>query len=196
MKQNIQEFWMGLFYILLAVAIVGCLPENDNELEVEGTEILMSRHDNRAGEITDIAAQNRLLATVHKATAKYQRVEMAIADGYELASPCVAVPGLGGMGFHYINFNLMDGEHDPLRPEALVYEPMKNGRMNLVAVEYIVVVDPSKLADPAPRFGQLTMDDHLHGAPLGFPHYQLHVWLWKTNPSGMYTPFNPNVSCE
>lgn len=196
MKQIIQEYWTGLFYILLAVTIGGCLPEDEKELEVEGTEILMSRHDNRAGEISDIAAQNRLLASVHQATAKYQKVEMAMADGYEMASPCIAVPGLGGMGVHYINFTYMDGELDPLRPEALVYEPMENGKMNLVAVEYIVVVDPMKLEDPAPRFGQLTMDNHLQGAPLGFPHYQLHVWLWKNNPSGMYTPFNPNVSCE
>ncbi|HSJ68497.1 MAG TPA: hypothetical protein VK921_12510 [Anditalea sp.] len=196
MKQVNREFWLGLLLLILAVTVVGCLPESDDQLEAEGTEVLMSRHDNRAGEITDIAAQNRLLASVHSATAKYQRVEMAIADGYELASACVSVPGLGGMGYHYVNFSIVNGEHDPLHPEALVYEPMKNGKFKLVAVEYIV--DARLLSDRniAPKFGQIAMDNHLHGAPLGFPHYQLHVWLWKNNPSGIYTPFNPNVSCE
>jgi hypothetical protein len=26
--------------------------------------------------------------------------------------------------------------------------------------------------------------------------YELHVWAWKNNPSGMFTDWNPNVSCE
>lgn len=196
MKQINRQYWLGLILVLLAVTVVGCLPETDDVQDVEGTEVLMSRHDNRAGEITDLAAQNRLLAEVHKATAKYQRVEMALADGYVPASPCVSAPGRGGMGVHYVNFPLVDGEHDPLRPEALVYEPMKNGRMNLVAVEYIMVADLLKDKYKAPLFGQITMDNHLDGAPLGFPHYQLHVWIWKNNPSGIYTPYNPRVSCE
>ena len=189
------KLWIRLFVIVIALAAVSCLPDTTDDLEVEGTEVLMSRHDNRAGEITDIAAQNRLLAAVHRATAKYQRVEEALADGYAPASPCVYAPGVGAMGVHYVNFSLVDGEHDPLRPEALLYEP-KNGRMNLVGVEYIMVAALMEDGSKAPLFGQLKMDDHLHGAPLGFPHYQLHVWLWKNNPAGMYTPYNPKVSCE
>jgi hypothetical protein len=27
------------------------------------------------------------------------------------------------------------------------------------------------------------------------PHYDLHVWLFRDNPSGEFAPFNPNVSC-
>ena len=45
-------------------------------------------------------------------------------------------------------------------------------------------------------FGQMFMDS-------GFPNryqlpqfYALHVWLWKANPSGLFKPFNPNVSCN
>ena len=26
--------------------------------------------------------------------------------------------------------------------------------------------------------------------------YSLHVWLWKANPSGLFAPFNPRVSCD
>jgi hypothetical protein len=37
------------------------------------------------------------------------------------------------------------------------------------------------------------------GAPnrYGLPaFYELHVWAWKTNPSGMFADWNPRVSCE
>jgi hypothetical protein len=26
-------------------------------------------------------------------------------------------------------------------------------------------------------------------------HYDLHVWVWDHNPSGMFTQWNPTVSC-
>ena len=26
--------------------------------------------------------------------------------------------------------------------------------------------------------------------------YNLHVWAWKYNPSGMFSMWNPNVSCS
>jgi len=26
-------------------------------------------------------------------------------------------------------------------------------------------------------------------------HYDLHVWLWESNASGMFAPFNPELSC-
>ena len=27
------------------------------------------------------------------------------------------------------------------------------------------------------------------------PHYDLHVWLWKGSPSGIFSMWNPSVSC-
>ena len=26
-------------------------------------------------------------------------------------------------------------------------------------------------------------------------HYDLHVWLWKHNPSGLFAEWNPSVTC-
>ena len=26
-------------------------------------------------------------------------------------------------------------------------------------------------------------------------HYDLHVWLWKKNPAGLFAPTNPDVRC-
>jgi hypothetical protein len=29
-----------------------------------------------------------------------------------------------------------------------------------------------------------------------FPTYELHVWVWKHNPNGMYATTNPTMSCD
>ena len=28
------------------------------------------------------------------------------------------------------------------------------------------------------------------------PFWALHIWIWKYNPSGLFAPYNPHVSCE
>ncbi len=136
-------------------------------------------------------ARNHLLAQVSRATAKYQRVEVAIADGYVEASPCVYNEELGAaMGYHFVNEDLVDPFFDPLKPEALLYERGKNGKLKLVGVEYIVI----DVGQPHPHFGDHPFD--VGGTPVPVDHYSLHVWNWKHNPLGMYFPFNPNVSCN
>src|SRR5262245_32733211 len=74
-----------------------------------------------AGELTGLAKELR------QATANFNATIQATKAGYEVASPCVAVPGLGGMGFHWVNGSLVDPVFDPLKPEAVLYEPTKNG---------------------------------------------------------------------
>ena len=69
-------------------------------------------------------------------------VQAALAAGYvkfpDLNGDCVAQPGQGGMGIHYLNASLLDAELDPLRPELLVYRKTQQGRHELVALEYVV----------------------------------------------------------
>lgn len=153
------------------------------------------------------------LASIRAATAKYHRVEQAVADGYVSTVECVALPPSvspgGAMGIHYVNATLRGsvsgtgGHHasfDPLRPEVLVYEPQKSGKMRLVAVEYFIwrapwdaansTTTPSLLGQPFFRSFQEFGTNH--GAP---DHYELHVWLWQHNPSGMFAQWNPTVSC-
>ncbi|WP_143961808.1 hypothetical protein [Litoribacter populi] len=198
MKTKIGISWLRLLLIAVAMMLVGCISDQLDDLDLAQEPDLMLEE-----ELTDEnlrvnpAAQNQLLASVRKATAKYQRMEVAIADGYAPASPCVVdfINNTGAMGVHLVNFDLVDGELDPNKPEALVYEPLPGGKYKLVALEYIVVADLLEDRNIAPKFGQVPMDNHLQGAPLDFPHYQLHVWVWKNNPSGMYTPYNPKVSC-
>lgn len=130
-----------------------------------------------------------LVKRVHAATARYHSTTQATKAGYAAASPCVAAPGLGGMGFHWVNDALVDPGFDPLRPEALLYAPGPNGSLKLVAVEYIVI----DVGQPAPTFDGHPFD--VGGTPVPVDHWSLHVWVHRDNPNGIFTPFNPSVTC-
>ena len=134
------------------------------------------------------------LAQVRRATAKYHNVENAIADGYIAAPHCIEHPALGGMGYHYANPGLlMDGALDPLRPELLLYAPSGNGGMKLVGVEYMV----SDVGQAHPTLFGRQFDGPMPGHEPGKPvHYDLHAWVWQGNPAGIFSQFNPNVSCD
>lgn len=139
-----------------------------------------------------------LVDTVRLATARFQDVKAAEAAGYQLFFGCVSGPNEGAMGIHYVNNDLVgDGQLDPNKPEAIIYED-QNGTMRLVGVEYVVVAEPwlAKNQTPPVLMGQLM---NYAGAPdrFGIPAYfYLHVWAWKNNPDGMFADWNPQVSCE
>ncbi len=140
------------------------------------------------------AAGQSDLARVRKATAQFQQPAAAQAAGYDLVpglDHCFDNPGVGGMGFHYINTAILDTTVDLLQPEAMVYAPTRKG-LQLGAVEYIVPAeawDAAGNTQPPMLMGQ---NFHLNEA-LGV--YVLHAWVWKTNPAGVFEDWNPNVRC-
>ena len=144
------------------------------------------------------------LAPVRQATAKFHNVDAAMAAGYELGyvngagvriiAGCVAHPTAGAMGYHYFNKQLIDDNVvDVLKPEGLVYSPGHNGRLRLVAVEYVV---PGAFSNPpgvsvAPTvFGREMV---ILVPAVGF--YTLHAWIWSNNPAGLFAHWSPEVSC-
>lgn len=135
------------------------------------------------------------LADVRAVTAPFHSIAAAEAAGYAPFYVCTAEPGVGGMGQHFVNGALL-GTLDPLRPQALVYRPGPNG-YELVAAEYVVFQagwDATHAAPPE-LFGHtfgLIPAPNVFGLP---PFYQLHVWIWEPNPSGMFNPWNPRVTC-
>jgi len=133
------------------------------------------------------------LAKVREATAEFHRPEAAQAAGYDLVpglDHCFNKPGVGAMGYHYINTTILDLTIDLLNPEAMVYTPSPNG-LQLGAVEYIVPAAPWDEANSEPP--QLMGQSFHLNTNLGV--YVLHTWVWKNNPSGMFDDWNPNVSC-
>ena len=151
---------------------------------------------------TSKAQIRRDLAKVRRATDRYHDVTAAIAAGYVPSTTCVAAPGLGTMGFHYVNPGLaMDPGIDLAAPEILLYA-VADGELKLVAVEYFygIGAPDTPIPDPAPPapvlFGKPFDGPMLAHEPGMPPHYDLHVWVWQANPSGIFAQFNPNVSCE
>jgi hypothetical protein len=155
---------------------------------------------------------------VRQATARFHNVAVAYAAGYTTENePCVASP-LGTMGVHAPNFALIgDPALDAARPELLLYEPTSNGGFKLVGVEYFRAVLLRNVAsgEVGPRFESAPWDPALfelvtpmpellgQGFSLDPPpapgvpwHWSLHVWIWSHNPSGMFSGWNPSISCS
>jgi hypothetical protein len=143
------------------------------------------------------------LGEVRHATAKYHKVEVAQQAGYGRfvdvnGVACIDMPDMGAMGIHYVNGSLVgDGKIDPLKPEAVLYEPRKAGRLHLVAVEYVVIQQAwdATHRHPPVLFGHrfdVTGAPNRYGLP---PFYSLHAWVWKHNPAGTFAMWNPRVSC-
>ena len=135
-----------------------------------------------------IRLESSLAQAVKGATARFNSLVQAEKAGYLPASPCISSPA-GGMGYHYVNELIVDPVFDPLNPEALVYAPDENGKLRLVAVEYIVI----DAGQDTPMFENRAFDEG--GTPVPAPHWSLHVWAFKTNPAGLFAPFNPTVVC-
>lgn len=128
---------------------------------------------------------------------------------------------LGAMGLHYVRRDMLGlppkpsppgggrvlgtGTHtDFRRPAMLVYEPQPDDSLQLVAVENLVFADawhhasgsePPKFhgrAWPLLKDDPATKVDEAHGWE---PHYEQHLWIFRENPNGAYSPFNPTVTC-
>jgi hypothetical protein len=134
------------------------------------------------------------------ATAQYQDVEAAKDAGYgefrDAANiACIELQGEGGMGVHYVNGGLVgDDVIDPLRPEALVYEP-HGKKLQLVALEYIVFANNWTRAAPPSLFAR-SFDYTPAPNRFGIPAFwSLHAWVFRNNPAGNVMAWSPHVNC-
>lgn len=139
---------------------------------------------------------------------KYRDPVIAIRDGYLSTLGCVEYPKpggagqvsypAGGMGIHFLNPALVGPTPDPTRPALLLYEPDAQGKLTLVGAEWFVPLATGIEQRPH-LFGQPfdgPMEGHEPLLPQSLHHYDLHVWLWKPNPSGLFSPTNPLVKCS
>jgi hypothetical protein len=165
------------------------------------------------------------LEEVRTLTAKYQDVSVALAESYvrdptnmcDTADMMGRPKELGAMGIHFFRPDLLGisgppnprvsgtGTHTDFRkPSILIYEPQADGSLKLVAVENLVFDKAWKAAGKGdwPSFqGQpynAMADDpatSVDEAHLFEPHHDLHVWLYRENPNGLFAQFNPRVNC-
>ena len=151
-----------------------------------------------------VAAGQDQLARVRASTDRFHTLQVAKDNGYGEFYMCTDHVTDGTMGQHYVNLDLVldtgsdEAVIDPLRPEALVYEPRKSGGYKLVGVEWVVFQaawDADNDAPPA-LFGKTFT---LIGAGNRYgldPFYELHAWIWRPNPSGIFKDWNPSVTCR
>lgn len=132
---------------------------------------------------------------MRSALEKYKDPIVAVRDGYLSMVGCIEYPS-GGVGVRFLNTSLMSTVANPDYPPILVYEP-RGERLQLVAAEWLIPVAmgirerPTLLGQPldGPMEGQHPL------MPKEMVHYDLRVWLFKENPSGLYNPTNPEVAC-
>jgi hypothetical protein len=140
-----------------------------------------------------------LVEKVRAATRRYRNIDVAIAEGWIPATPCVSGPNEGAMGVHYLQPERLDAVLRGDLPEALIYEPLPGGRQQLVGVEFIVIAETWDTANPE---AQPTLEGHLLnlvGAPNRYrlpAFYELHVWAWERNPNGHFADWNTHVTCN
>jgi hypothetical protein len=165
------------------------------------------------------------LADVRRATERFRDVNVALAEGYirdpfnlcDTAAMMGRPASLGAMGIHYFRPDLLGitappsprvngvGTHTDFRaPSILIYEPQADGSMELVAVENLVFAAAWHAAGHAerPAFHGVPYDSMaddpstaVDEAHMFEPHFDRHVWIYRDNPNGVFTPFNPAVSC-
>jgi hypothetical protein len=141
-----------------------------------------------------------LIDKVRNATARYLDINVALAEGFVPATPCVSGPDTGAMGVHFVlPARISGGVLNAEQPEALIYEPMSNGAMRLVGVEFIVLESVWAAKNPPPSVPAL--DGNLlnyiaYPNRYGLPaFYEIHVWAWQDNPKGSYADWNTRVTC-
>ena len=131
-----------------------------------------------------------LVNHVRTANDRFKDVSVAVSEGYG-PIPCASGPQGGAMGIHYVNGKLLkDGALDVAHPEAVMYEPTADGKLVLVAVEYITFKGPAALEGHLFNFSSAPNRYGLDAF------YEMHVWAWKANPAGAFADMNPKVSCE
>ncbi|WP_192257839.1 hypothetical protein [Mesorhizobium silamurunense] len=167
-----SNFWNRL--LMAAAALSAC------------TTLAQAHQDAAAS----VSVASPLADKVRAANSRFLDVKAATAEGYA-PIPCASGITGGAMGIHYVNGQyLKEDKVDIARPEAVMYEPMADGTLKLVAVEYITSKGPASLE------GQLF---NFNSAPNRYglgEFYELHVWAWKGNPTGTFADMNPKVSCE
>ena len=144
-----------------------------------------------------------LVNKVHRATAQFRDINVALAAGFAQATPCVSGPDFGAMGVHFVlGSRIKAGTLDATEPEALIYEPLPNGAFRLVGVEFIILASVWQTQIPPGSTATPALEGHLMNfvdAPnrYGLPaFYELHVWAWEHNPVGSFADWNTQVSCD
>lgn len=143
--------------------------------------------------------RHTLFDAVRTATEPYHDPAAAEAAGYGLFHGCVSSAREGSMGIHLVNGDFVgDADLDVTKPEAILYQPTRDGRLQLLGVEFLIFADAWHADNDGPPMLMGQMFNYV-GSPNRYAlpaFYELHVWAWKKNPLGTFADFNPRVTCR
>ena len=127
------------------------------------------------------------LQQLKNAVMQYQDFALAEADGFIDVSGFVP-----NMGHHFLHPQRFDNQFVLLEPEILLYNPTANGTWELLGVEYAVPVEDLENPGTPPQGFTGTEDTWTLNTALS--QWQLHVWLFKDNPDGIFNEHNSQVT--
>src|SRR5262245_38112955 len=154
------------------------------------------------------------LAAARKATARYQDVRVAEAEGYRAVGPNVP-----GMGTHYVRRTQGTG-FSVTDPPILLYErdAAAPSGLRLVGVSYLLVAPAGADGQPTQSpFPRTLASWHKHNNVCVLPDngastelteaqcrarggqftnetsWMVHAWIWKDSPAGVFSPTNPLI---
>lgn len=160
------QFTLGNMCRMLAILVLGWSCSDDDGEAVPAWEV----------EVDQVVA----------ATAKYADVSVATNEGFFDASGFVP-----NMGHHFVLPSRMDSSFELEKPEIILYAPNANGDMEFIAVEYAVPIED--LDNPGLPPEGFTGDLDVWEVNPHLSQWQLHVWLVKENPNGIFSSTNPSV---
>jgi hypothetical protein len=179
--------WVAAASAFSALAFAACQSERNVAPAALGHE----SHGATNLSAAEVENVEGVLKVLKRVTQPYRNFKAGVGAGYGAQlTACMESPPAGGMGFHYGNPALIDAVVQPLKPEILMYEPLRGGELQLVGVEYVVPFTAWTKPNPPSLAG---VPFHRNNA---FGLWVLHAWVWKQNPSGILTDWNPTVTCK
>jgi len=203
---------MVLFFVLGLTAVAQTSAAGKEQAS-SGAMMPHPSHTNGAAlTYAELKSTAAALEQARQATAKYQDVHTAEADGYQMVGG-----DMPGMGIHYV-LTMEPTRFDIEKPPILLY--VKNsaqpGEYSLAGVGYFWNApegpDGQPLNSPFPkslavwhRHENICVLPHLEN-PHGLSESQcreqgghfiartqwlVHAWIWKDNPTGIFSPENP-----
>jgi hypothetical protein len=158
---------------LLCVFVLGC-----------------SRSESQTPQSKDLASLRQAVSGLHELSAA-QKAGYTVAVGHPTDGHTCLSDVSGAMGVHYLNSTLVDSTVVVTKPQLMIYEPQRDGSTKFVGVEYIIPFKiRSATRQPPVLFGQSFQKDET------FQLWALHAWIGRSNPSGMFAMWNPEVSCQ
>jgi hypothetical protein len=182
--------WIRALGSMVAVGALLGACNNQGPAPTESA-MLHSTHTHSAASRAPIGKDvNRQIKELRELTKSFREFEVARDAGWSTKiTECFEDAKLGGMGFHYGNSAYIDGTPDRMKPELLLYEPRENGKLRLVAVEYIIPFTAWTSETPPQLYGRSFSRNEAFGI------WALHVWHERENPRGVFADWNPKVSC-